>query len=479
MRYTIVFLYFSLALACFGQSTNWSLKVDSASIFSSPRFTDLNRDGVMDVIIGGGLEHQYTQHAVIAVDGKNGQLLWEAPSRSQLYTSALFQDITGDGIMDVFIGGREACFMSIDGATGEILWEFWKEKNADPRKAGWLNFFCTQWVEDQNKDGYKDLLVTNGGDYLALPNQKKRPAARIMILSGKNGDILNDVSFHEDRESYYAPHTIIDSEGNTKIIYASGGETVDGSLWSVDFTDLSKRKMKISKLLLKDEIKGIILNSILADLNGDKHDDLVVAHMSGKITAVDIANNRNIWQKEHEGYECYVTPSFGYFNEDKIPDVFTILAFGSFPMYSSFKLIVLDGKDGSTIYSEETGFNQYSPGVSADIDHDGIDELIYVHNTLIDQEKFTTVNQVRVVDINDNSNYFIGIVRPGVSMASSPSLVDSDNDGKMELIIGTSSLPMEGFDQYSIIESISLPYKDLNVSWPGYLGPYENGILKK
>ena len=49
--------------------------------------------------------------------------LWHIPTQTQTYTSALFQDVTGDGTDDVFIGGRAASFFAINGRTGEVIWE--------------------------------------------------------------------------------------------------------------------------------------------------------------------------------------------------------------------------------------------------------------------------------------------------------------------------------------------------------------------
>ncbi|NRA10854.1 MAG: FG-GAP repeat protein, partial [Crocinitomicaceae bacterium] len=87
------------------QESRWRVRLDSAAIFSSTRFADLNRDGVLDVIIGAGSETHELTSGVVAVDGKTGDILWKISAPTQIYTSALVQDINNDSIPDIFIGG--------------------------------------------------------------------------------------------------------------------------------------------------------------------------------------------------------------------------------------------------------------------------------------------------------------------------------------------------------------------------------------
>ena len=472
----LVIFYISLSqISAVGQSSKWSTQIENANIFSSPRFADLNKDDVLDVIIGAGMEGLESTNGIVAFNGANGEILWNVKTHTQIYTSALFQDITNDGIPDVFIAGRDAAFYGINGLNGEIIWEFWPNKTEPARKQGWLNFFTTQFVDDQNNDGIKDLLTTNGGDYLATAKKRDRPTAKLMLLCAKTGKIISSCQFPEKKESYYAPHTYTTSEGETMIVFGTGGETIDGALLQVPLKKLAQGNISKSELIARDKMKGYILNSLLADLNRDGTADLVTVGMSSAIVALDGANFKPMWEHSFEGYECYVTPSLGQMTRDSIPDVFTILAKGTFPSYSSFKLIVIDGKTGDIVWQEDSGFNQFSPAVLADWNEDGIDEIIYVQNSLVDPQKFFVVNQVRVVDLENDQNWFVGPIRNGVSMAASPGLLDLDGDGQFELLVATSSIVPQGTNPFSIIERIDLQKSFKSVHWDGYLGPKGNG----
>lgn len=478
MKRILLLLIFLPTLLLNAQNSRWQVKLDTANIFSSPRFSDLNQDGIKDVVIGAGVESKPVSNGIVAINGKDGSLLWQIPTRTQIYTSALFQDVNNDGVEDVFIGGRAASYYAIDGATGEILWQFWEGTDKSSRKIGLLNFFSTQWIDDQNNDGFKDLLVTNGGDYLASAEQKKRPTAQLMILSGKTGETIANAKIPEERESYYAPTLIMKNEVPT-VLFGTGGETIDGGLWEMPLSELLKNKSKKSNPIVHDTLKGFIINSVLADINNDQHLDILSARLNATIQAIDGASNTIIWEHYFEGYECYVTPTLGQFVGDNTPDFFTIIAEGTFPIYTSFKLIIIDGGTGEIAYEEKTGFNQFSPAIAMDINNDGIDEIVYVHNTLISPESYFIVNQLRVVDIKNNDSYFVGPIRTGLSMASSPGIIDLEEDGKHEIIVATSSLDLGDGKQYSIIECIDLNKEVKSINWPGYLGPFENGILIK
>jgi hypothetical protein len=69
-------------------------------------------------------------------------------------------------------------------------------------------------------------------------------------------------------------------------------------------------------------------------------------------------------------------------------------------------------------------------------------------------------------------------MRTEVSMASSSGIIDLESDGEHEIIVATSSLDMGQGAQYSIIECINLDKVIPIITWPGYLGPLEDGRFK-
>lgn len=170
--------------------TSWEKLMPGVGTFSSPRVTDLNHDGVGDVIVGlGRLEFQACDSAVVALDGKTGNLLWKRPAADQLFGSAILLDLTKDGVEDVIIGGRRGELQAINGTNGKVIWQF--NKRLKPKKGDkWYNFYNPQLIPDQDGDHLADLLVSNGGDVTVPAYDPKRPPGMLVVLSSKDGRVL-------------------------------------------------------------------------------------------------------------------------------------------------------------------------------------------------------------------------------------------------------------------------------------------------
>ena len=137
----------------------WDRYMQSLGTLSSPRVADLTGDGVLDIVIGAGLnEFEESDSAVIAMDGRTGRVLWSSPGRDQMYGSPVFMDINADAVPDVIIAGRAAQLKAIDGTNGATLWEYQVAHHEQDAK-GYMrfNFYNPQLVPDQNADGLQLL----------------------------------------------------------------------------------------------------------------------------------------------------------------------------------------------------------------------------------------------------------------------------------------------------------------------------------
>lgn len=460
------------------QNVKWSIELDSAIIFSSPRFTDLNNDGTKDVIIGAGNEGHRISNGIVSIDGETGEIIWKVQTETQIYTSALLQDINNDGVQDVFIGGRNVSLYAINGKTGEVIWEFWPKSKGYWKESSYYNFYSTQWLDDQNKDGFKDLLVANGGDATIKPNDKNRPQGKLMIVSGKDGKVINEAKIPHIRETYYAPHIHYNyGDKNPAIIFASGGENIDGNLWEVPLKSLMKNDISKSKILLHDTLKGFIVNSVLADLNNDSKLDIINARINGNISAVNGISHEILWEHNFPNHECYVAPTVGQFTGDNTPDIFTFIAEGTFPGYTNFYQIMIDGATGEIIHKKSDGTYQFASGLAVDYNNDGTDEILFSKNT-VDMKTYATTNQIQIIDFKNDTTYNVGNVRNGACFSSTPGIVDLDGNGKKEIVFVYSNSFSED-REYGKVECIELNIEDPNPSFPGYLGTFENGIYLK
>jgi outer membrane protein assembly factor BamB len=106
------------------QTQLWQTLIDTSVTFSSPRAVKLNGDSILDIVIGGGIDGSPDARGVVALDGANGNVLWEFSTDDEMFASAAFGDANGDGEKDVYMGGRNGEFYAIDGQTGNMIWEF-------------------------------------------------------------------------------------------------------------------------------------------------------------------------------------------------------------------------------------------------------------------------------------------------------------------------------------------------------------------
>lgn len=478
MRLYIILLYLLFSFTTIAQTYQWSTVIPEAGAFSSPRTADLNNDGTLDIVLGGGIENDSSINGVIALNGDNGNVLWRVPSPNQIFGSAIFQDITGDDIPDVFINGRDAQFMAINGSSGEVIWEFFIDTT--DVDFTWFNFYNGQFIPDQNNDNIQDIVTTNGGDATALPMNTNRLPGYLMVLSGADGSVLAIDTMPDGRETYSSP-LIVDfqNNGELSILYGSGGERIRGAYWKVNLSDLMNNDISNSIPLVSSEYKGFIAVPSLADLTDDGILDIIIPSMDSRLIALDGATNEELWSIQIPYAENYVSPTIGQFTDDDTPDVFGIFATGLFPFYTGHTAFMINGKTGMSEWSESLEASSYqlaSPN-ALDWDNDGIDEIIWVKNRDAGSSQVLFENQIELIDFNDNTTQIIRGTRAGVSVFPTPKIIDLDNNNNLDIIVSYSAAQNTWYSYAGIVvERYSLDFFREHIAWGGYMGNASDGV---
>ncbi|WP_026464202.1 PQQ-binding-like beta-propeller repeat protein [Adhaeribacter aquaticus] len=466
----------------------WSSYIPDIGTFSSPRTVDLNKDGVLDIVLGAGArENRASDKAVVAFDGATGETLWSVKGRNQFVGSAIFQDINSDAIPDVFIGGRWAELMAINGADGKVLWSFYPERpTPNPADAGWFNFTTPQFVPDQDNDGLKELIIANGGNPAVPPNDPNRPTGRLLVISSKTGKILANVQVPDGKETYMSVVCLHDSQtNNLNVLFGTGGETMGGHLYRTTLKDIMKGDISSAKVLASSEKKGFIAPPVLVDLTLDGTLDVVVSGVEGRIFALDGKNDATLWQVELPGTEGYATPGIGYFNEDSVPDVFSHNGIGVYPNIENSVLYMLNGKTGKIEFQEKVPGFQYSSPLVADFNADGqedgllnFNEIQYVDN------KDTYSNYLQVYDFFNHKKFTIADRLEGTVLAATPWIGNLDQDKSLDIIhLGVNfkkikydpTVPRGLFiSRYATNLEVRKP-----MLWGAYMGSDYSGVFRK
>lgn len=494
--YTRFLILILMSSACTSTPTKdrsqvvWSKDIPVIGSQSSPRTTDLNNDGTLDVVIGAGKnEFQKSDMGILAFDGRTGEILWKQQASDQVYGSATFYDVTGDKIKDIFIGGRSPQLKAIDGKSGKLLWEFKHEqyKNDPILQYARYNFNNSVVVPDQNTDGFDDLLTINGGNAVAEPySEVNRFPAVLMVLSSKTGEIITADTMPDGKESYMTP--LVFSQPGSKelfIVFGTGGETINGNLYISSVSDLMSKKLSAAKAIASEEGHGFIAPPTLADINGDGYLEIIAISHGSKTVALDGKDHHMLWSRTFPGTECSNSFAAGYFTDDDTPDFFTFISKGQWPNSTGSIQVMVNGKDGTIDYMDSMGCTGFSSPVVYDLDEDGRDEAIISINDF-DCSGGTTAAAPRTmqsklvaIDFAKKTVNMIDQAQGFKNIFSTPWIGDLDNDGYLDIINcqyfhHSDLLSFLGMRMKRIDTPIKLKKK---VLWGAYLGSDGNGVF--
>ena len=469
----------------------WNKDISVIGSQSSPRTADLNKDGTLDIVMGAGKnEFQQSDMGILAFDGKTGELLWKQKATDQVFGSATLNDVTGDQVKDVFIGGRTPQLKAIDGKSGALLWDFKSEqyKNDPILRYAHFNFNNSVLVPDQNNDGLEDLLTVNGGNALAKPySQVDRFPGVLMLLDSKTGNVIAADTMPDGRESYMTP--LCFSEPGSKelfILFGTGGETIDGNLYISTISQLLAKKLSSAKVIANEKGHGFIAPPTLADITGDGFLDIIAISHGSKAVAIDGKDHHILWTKVFPGTECSNSFAAGYFTDDNIPDFFTFISKGQWPNSTGSIQIMINGKDGSIAYMDSIGCTGYSSPVVYDLNDDGRDEVIISVNEFdcslgyASKSPGVMENKLIAIDFVNKSVNTIDQAQGFKNIFSTPWIGDLDNDGYLDIIY------CQYFHHADLLSFLGMRIKRIDtpvkinkpVLWGAYLGTKGNGIFE-
>ncbi|WP_339793185.1 PQQ-binding-like beta-propeller repeat protein [uncultured Imperialibacter sp.] len=468
---------------------SWTKRLPGIGTFSSPRVADLNGDGIKDIILGAGREEfKACDSAVFALDGRTGDMLWNVSAIDQVFGSASLKDITGDGVMDVFINGRSAELQAVNGKTGEVIWHFNDPDLAKERKQKqWFNFYNPQFVPDQNGDGVEDILISNGGDVMAEPYDPNRPAGHLVVLNTLTGEVLGKAKMPDGKEIYMSVATLpIAGSQDREIIFGTGGETIGGNLWLGTLSQVMKGDLTAAIKLDSSANKGFIAPAAWVDVNDDGRPDIVANAVDGRFLAFDGKTHQKIWQVQMDNTEAYSSVSVGYFNADKAPDFFLSFAQGSWPNLDWTKQFMVNGANGGVEFLDSLGLYQTTTPVIADFTLDGVDDALVIVNYQAESlenglMKKYFYNMLAVIDFTTGEVIDLDVHTDGHNLSSTPWVGDLDGDGNIDIVYchSTNTEHTYTFDGMEVVRLTTTLPVNKEIKWGAYMGSGYDSVFKK
>ncbi|MEL6256882.1 MAG: PQQ-binding-like beta-propeller repeat protein [Bacteroidota bacterium] len=488
VSFRLLFIFLFVLASCSQKKEKyrleWKKSFSSLGTNSSIKCTDLTADGILDLVIGAGKnEFQNSDSAVIAINGKNGKILWTVDGVDQMVGSATFLDINGDDTEDVIIGGRSAQLLAINGKTGKKIWQFDKEKFQGPISEYLrYNFYNSQLIPDQDGDGLQDLLLAHGGNVNAAPNSEKgRYPGILAVMSSASGSVLAADTMPDGKETYMSPlvYEFGEVEG-LKIIFGTGGETIGGSLYIVGLEQLMNSDISTAIVLYKEAKHGYIAPPLLVDVNKDGRKEIISISHNGRYGVHDSKTGKLLRTQVFENLEANISPCPGYFNEDKYPDIFLSLSEGVWPKNTGQKQFIISGKDGKILWEENLGCFGFSSPLSYDVDGDGYQEAIWTVNEYNCKGLYAADGSHYLLykDLNHARKEIMSPKIPGKNVASTPWLGDLDGDGLLDILycVQANTSVVHQYFGFMIVRSktqIPISPKD---NWGQYMGPSGRGV---
>ena len=190
----------------YGGRSLWQFNTNDI-VRSSPSIGDIDGDGRLEVVFGGGQYYGGTDSvAVFALDAATGRMKWRRATNGATLASPALADVNGDGRLDVVIAtiaskygmGNGGSLYVLNGTDGSDLAPFPVSAGPDPR-AGVV-------TADANRDGAQDVFVAAGD--------------KTRIISGRTGEVLRTLSTYGSQSS--GAIADIDGNGRLDVIAAFG-----------------------------------------------------------------------------------------------------------------------------------------------------------------------------------------------------------------------------------------------------------------
>jgi len=296
-------------------------------------------------------------------------------------------------------------------------------------------------------------------------------------MSGKTGVVIASTLTPDLAETYMSPLIYDNSNGESIVVFGTGGETFTGSLWTIKLQDLLDQKIEnATKIADGDETTGYIAPPVLVDINKDGTDDIIAASFGGKLVAIDGETFSNIWLYEFENTGTYVAPALANFNNDETPDIFVTYTRGN-PIDGGLPegvlLLAVDGETGDVLMtSEQEGIFRGSAVAVKEPGHDLDTVYMILGDVPLDNEKNEFSEPKNPADLLLKINpdgwqvEIERIIEPGKSW-STPQLGDMNQDGNVDLFYTSGTYLGQLIDLgFAMPESIS---------WGSYMGTSYDG----
>ncbi|XP_055632215.1 uncharacterized protein LOC129772791 isoform X2 [Toxorhynchites rutilus septentrionalis] len=304
--------------------------VDDARGFI-PRCTSL-KTGLTDMC-GGGL---------MVLNGINGDTLWQRWTSFTIFSLKCAIDINSDGQNDCVAAGRGGLILAVDGKNGNILWELKDYSDLESYAETSIDLYTINVVRDLNNDGIADIMAVH------VEETQRAHGGHIKLISGATGIILRSIPTPFREEMFVPIQVLINKDGTEQFLMVTGGQNSPGGIYTLKQESLMKySNEKDFAPVMRIDSSGIMVPAVLTDLNGDSVEDIVVSSFNSTVYAFDGVNRTQLWAYSIADSESVSSIVPGHFDHDNVTDFMVKYNTGpGFPIYYYSQTTILNGTNG-------------------------------------------------------------------------------------------------------------------------------------
>lgn len=260
--------------------------------------------------------------SILGVRGYDFKIIWKMSIKQSIFELMCDTvDLDGDGKVDCIGAGRQGTLIAFDPRRGKMIWN---NSSIPARHPLWNMYNPVVLMKDLDNDGVNDLVVAHGGNPTFPSEIHDRDAGCLLLISGRTGQQIGEPFWMPDgRETYMSP--VLYDE--TVVLFGTGGETIDGSLYGVTVDNIVQNQNR-SMHLFQSATKGVMVPPVILDLDFDGYMDVLVSGFDGTLQLIDGRTLNTLWMRSFSEYEFYASPAPGDFNGDGFTDFMVILNHG-------------------------------------------------------------------------------------------------------------------------------------------------------
>jgi Secretion system C-terminal sorting domain/HYDIN/CFA65/VesB-like, Ig-like domain/Cep192 domain 4/PQQ-like domain len=383
----------------------WEYEI-TTSYDNSPKaitaLPDVNGDGRDDVIICSedGYIRCFNGNSVQWAD-----IIWEIELGNVYSQSGLSiaEDIDDDGYSDVAVGtsGARTIFL-LSGLTGEVIWE---HDTAEYGDGGWV--YQVDCSYDYNNDGLNDVLAATGNDGNGTGPQ------RAYCLDAETGISIWEFYTAGPKFSVLGIDDANDDGVPDAVAGASNSNETTGLIYGID--GASGNQMWIHAA----SGSSVWALAQIGDIDGDSVPDIAAGDFSGNCYGLNAASGGELWSGNIGTSIILRFAILDDVNSDSYPDISVA--------HSTFhNAVVIDGFNGSTVWSQPVADQPWNLSRIDDITGDGINDVVVG----------TLFNNSYVYYLDGVDGGELAAINVGTPVDAIGVIHDIDGNGSMEVVAG-------------------------------------------